>query len=603
MRSTGTWALVAALWSHLSRRRRWQFAFVLGLSLISAGAEVMTLGAVLPFIAVLTTPESVYSYPLVSAVADALGVLSPSDLILLLTVTFVGIALLAGAVRLFLLWVSVRLAVATGADLSSEVYRRTLYQPYSVHVSRNSSALISGITSKLDAVVSGVVMPIQSLVGSLVLICAVVAALIVVDPVVSIVAIVGFSGCYLLITILFRKKLLHNSRLVAREQTQVVKYLQEAMGGIRDILLDGSQPYFLQAYGHADRQFRYGRGNNLFISGSPRFVLESLGMALIAALAYAMSFQADGFTARLPVLAALVIGGQRLLPAMQQAYAAWTGILGSQAQLAEVVGLISQPMPEWIGGQHPLPLEVRESIRFEEVSYRYSSDGPLVLDRVNLQIQSGTTVGIVGETGSGKSTALDLLMGFLEPSLGSVLVDGNSVSGARRRSWQRNIAHVPQMIFLADASFAENIAFGVPVEEIDMGRVREAAGIAAVADFIESGPDAYGARAGERGVNISGGQRQRIGIARALYKGAKVLVLDEATSALDGTTERLVIDAVDRERAGLTIVVVAHRLTSLSHCDTVYQFHDGCVVAEGTLEGLMAGNSRFRQMAGPDAGR
>jgi ATP-binding cassette subfamily B protein len=445
--------------------------------------------------------------------------------------------------------------------------------------------LISGITSKLDAVVSGVVMPIQSLVGSLVLICAVVAALIVVDPVVSIVAIVGFSGCYLLITILFRKKLLHNSRLVAREQTQVVKYLQEAMGGIRDILLDGSQPYFLQAYGHADRQFRYGRGNNLFISGSPRFVLESLGMALIAALAYAMSFQADGFTARLPVLAALVIGGQRLLPAMQQAYAAWTGILGSQAQLAEVVGLISQPMPEWTGGQHPPPLEVSESIRFEEVSFRYSSDGPLVLDRVNLQIQSGTTVGIVGETGSGKSTALDLLMGFLEPSLGSVLVDGKSVSGVRRRSWQRNIAHVPQMIFLADASFAENIAFGVPGEEIDMGRVREAAGLAAVADFIESSPEGYRASVGERGIRLSGGQRQRIGIARALYKRAKVLVLDEATSALDHSTELLVMESLRRKGGEITVVVVAHRPTTLVNCDRIYRVEDGLLSEVGVNGG------------------
>ena len=601
MRSPETRALLAALWHYLSRRRHWQYAFVLGLTLLSAGAEVMTLGAVLPFIGVLTAPERVYSYPLVSTVADAIGASSPADLILPLTVAFVCTALLAGAVRLLLLWVSIRLAVATGADLSRD--RRTLYQPYSVHISRNSSEVISGLTSKLDAVVSGVMMPIQSLVGSLVLIVAVVTALVLVDPGISVVALIGFGGCYSLLTISFRKKLRENSLLVAHKQTEVVKWLQEGMGGIRDVLLDGTQSYFSNAYGDADRQFRHARGNNLFISGSPRFAMEALGMALIAGLAFAMSQQADGFTERLPVLAALVIGGQRLLPAMQQTYAAWTGILGAQAQLAEVVGLLSQPMPEWTRESPTTPLEFRESIRFEEVSFRYSSEGPLVLDRVTLEIPRGASVGIVGATGSGKSTALDLLMGFLDPILGCVLVDGNSVSDTRRRSWQSNIAHVPQMIFLADASLAENIAFGLPVREVDMDRVREVAGLAAVADFIESQPSGYGARVGERGVKISGGQRQRIGIARALYKGAEVLILDEATSALDGTTERLVINAIDRERAGLTVVVVAHRLTSLSHCDNILQFHDGCVVAEGTLEELMASNSRFRQMAGPDASR
>ena len=563
----------------------------------------MTLGAVLPFVSVLTVPDRVYSYPLVSTVANALGVSSPEDLALPLTIAFAAAALLAGAVRLILLRVSIRLAVATGADFSSEVYRKTLHQPYSTHVARNSSEVISGITTKLEVVASGIVMPAQTLVGSVVMVVAVVTALLLVDPVVAIVGIAGFGGCYLILTISFRKKLWRNSLLVAQEQTKVVKCLQEGMGGIRDILLDGTQPYFSNVYERADRQFRHARGNNLFISGSPRFAMEALGMALVAGLAFAMSYQTDGFNAHLPALAALVIGGQRLLPALQQTYGAWTSILGGQAQLKEVVGLLSQPMPEWNDEPLPPPLELRDSIRFTEVSFRYSPEGPLVLDRINLEIPRGATIGIVGATGSGKSTVLDLLMGFLDPTSGSILVDGKSVSDVRRRSWQRNIAHVPQAVFLADANLAENIAFGIPKGEVDMDRVREVAGLAAVADFIESHPDAYDARVGERGVKISGGQRQRIGIARALYKGAEVLVLDEATSALDGTTERLVIDSIERERGGLTVVVVAHRLTSVANCDNVYQLFEGCVVAEGTLEELVANNAQFRQMANLDVDR
>lgn len=597
MRLSDTRVLLVTLWRHLSRRRRWQFMFVFGLILLSAGAEVMTLGAVLPFIGVLTAPEQVYSYRLVSTAAETLGISSPEDLILPLTIAFVGVALLAGAIRLLLLWVSIRLAAATGADLSAEVYRRTVHQPYSVHIARNSSEVISGITTKLDSVAWGVLMPVQSLVGSLVLIVAVVTALVLVDPVVAVVGIAGFGSCYLILTISFRRRLWHNSLLVAQEQTKVVKCLQEGIGGIRDILLDGTQPYFSGVYERADRQFRHARGNNAFISGSPRFVMEALGIALIAGLAFAMSGQADGFTSNLPVLGALVIGGQRLLPAMQQTYAAWTGILGSQALLAEVVGLLSQPMPGWTREPLPRPLEIRESICFDEVSFRYSPEGPLVLEDVSLRIPRGATVGIVGSTGSGKSTALDLLMGLLEPTSGSVLVDGLSITEKRRRSWQRNVAHVPQTIFLADASLAENIAFGVPVDEVDMNRVQDSASRAAIADFIEGHTDGYDARVGERGIRLSGGQRQRIGIARALYKRASVLVLDEATSALDHATERLAINSIERYGDELTVIVVAHRLTTVERCDVIYQFDGGRLVAEGTLEELLSGNSHFRQMA------
>ena len=254
-------------------------------------------------------------------------------------------------------------------------------------------------------------------------------------------------------------------------------------------------------------------------------------------------------------------------------------------------------MPDWTREPLPRPLEVRESVCFDEVSFRYSPEGPLVLEDVSLRIPRGATVGIVGSTGSGKSTALDLLMGLLEPTSGSVLVDGLSITEKRRRSWQRNVAHVPQTIFLADASLAENIAFGVPADEVDMNRVQDSASRAAIADFIEGHADGYDARVGERGIRLSGGQRQRIGIARALYKRASVLVLDEATSALDHATERLAINSIERYGDELTVIVVAHRLTTVERCDVIYQFDGGRLVAEGTLEELLSGNSHFRQMA------
>lgn len=593
----GLWPLVGSLWNHLSSRRHRQLFLVLGLVILSALAEVATLGAVLPFISVLSEPESVYSYPLVSGVAERLGIGTAAGLVLPLTVAFIAVALLAGATRLLLLWASTRLAVAIGADLSGEVYRRTLYQPYSVHIARNSSDVISGISQKLDVVASGVILQVLSLVSSLALIVTVVIALFAIDPVTAAIGVAGLGSCYVVVSLLFRRQLVRNSLVVARDQTRVIKSVQEGMGGIRDILLDGTQSYFSRLFEVVDRRFRRARGNSIFISSSPRYVMEALGMVLIAVLAFSMSREVGGLEAGLPVLAALAIGGQRLLPAMQQSYASWTGIVGKQALTAEVVGLLEQPLPDWASGSSPDPARFERSLKLESVNFGYTIDGPFALEGINLEIRRGATVGLVGTTGSGKSTVLDLLMGLLEPTAGRVLVDGRPLVGLLRQSWQRNVAYVPQTIFLADASMTENIAFGIPQGEVDMVRVREAAKGAAIADFIESKPEGYDAVVGERGVRLSGGQRQRVGIARALYKDADVLVLDEAMSALDPETERMVINSTARYLGDGTTIIVSHRLRTVEHCDTIFQFSGGRLVAKGTLPELMSSNQGFRQMA------
>lgn len=567
-------ALLCRLYEHINQRRRWQLVLLLALTALSSIAEVVSLGAVVPFIGILTQPERVFSNAHVFPLAQQLGITSPGELVLPLTAAFAAAAIIAGVLRLLLLWISIRLANAMGADLSVEVYRRTLYQPYHVHVARSSSEIISGITQKVGTA-TAVLTSVVTVITSAAILAAILVTLLFIDPLVASFAMASFGVCYGLIARMTRRRLASNSVCIAEQQTAVVKSLQEGLGSIRDVLLDGTQTVYCDVYKKSVLELQKATGENQYITLAPRFVMEALGMVMIAVFAYALSYRAGGIGAALPVLGALALGAQRLLPLLQQLYGNWSFMAGSHAALSDVLQLLEQPLPDDAHAPAAEPLDFQREIAFENVGFRYPGTGPWVLNGINLKIRKGARVGFIGRTGSGKSTALDLLMSLLEPVEGRILVDGQPVCGQRRRAWQRTIAHVPQSIYLADATVAENIAFGMPPAEIDMERVRRAAEQAHVAEFIEARPGGYAAIVGERGVRLSGGQRQRIGIARALYKQATVLVFDEATSALDTETERDVMEAVDDLGRDLTILIIAHRLSTLHSCDEIIELGSG----------------------------
>jgi ATP-binding cassette, subfamily B, bacterial PglK len=595
--TTALSSLLLRLWHHLSARRRFQFWLLMGMMLVSAFIEMVSLGVVLPFLGILIVPEKVFNHPLVINILPTFGITSAEELVLPLTIAFGGAALIAGIFRMLLLWISTRMAFASGADLSIEVYRRTLYQPYRVHVARNSSEVISSITYKVNGVVFEVLLPLLLLISSLVLSVAIAVALFAIDPKVASATIIIFGASYGLVTWSNRQRLHVNSERIAHEQTQVVKALQEGLGGIRDVLLEGAQSIYCDVYRKADHPLRQAQGNNIFVAHCPRYALESVGMILITVLAYILSLESGGLAESVPVLGALAIGAQRMLPALQQSYGSWTRIAGTHASLVDTLELLDQPLTEESLPSDSKPLKFQNFIQYKGVSFRYSHEGPWVLEELNLNIPKGSRVGFVGRTGSGKSTALDMLMGLLLPTEGAILVDDQRISGQQAIAWQRNIAHVPQSIYLSDNSLAENIAFGVPLEAIDMNRVQQASQQAQIADFIEGLAEGYMAPVGERGIRLSGGQRQRVGIARALYKKASVLVFDEATSALDNTTERAVMNSIEGLKRNLTVLIIAHRMTTVRHCDIIVELNQGRVVAKGTFEQLLSSSPSFREMA------
>jgi len=586
--------ILLGLWRHLSRQRKREFFLLLVLIFLSSFAEIISLGAVLPFIAVLSAPESTLSNPLIAKFASSLGVVSANEIALPLTIVFVLAALVAGGLRILLLWASNRLAYAAGADLSMEVYRRTLYQPYHVHITRNSSEVISGVTQKVGNA-TGVLVSILSSASSTVLFAAIMLTLLAIDATIATIAALGFGLSYGFITFLARRQLQINGQRIDRENTLVIKALQEGLGGIRDVILDGTQPFYSSLFGKADEALRKAQGNNSFISQGPRYAIEALGVTLIAILALSLSRADGGVNNALPTLGALALGAQRLLPVLQQLYGNWSNIAGSQATLVNVLELLDQPMPRYT--HMPAPLTFRESIIFEQVGFRHSGNSDWALENIDLVIPKGARIGFVGSTGSGKSTMLDLLMLLLEPTAGKILVDRQEVANEeQRRAWQRNIAHVPQNIYLADTTLAENIAFGVLPGDIDMERVRNSARQAQIDRFIESRAEGYNALAGERGIRLSGGERQRIGIARALYKRASVLVFDEATSALDNSTEQSLMNAINELDRELTILLIAHRLTTVQNCDHIIELANGRIVAQGTFDQLKECSPSFRQM-------
>jgi len=578
--------LLRQLWAHLGRRRRIQLGVLLLVILASSAAEVLSLAAVLPFLAGLANPEGLWNQPVIQQLVPQLGITNADGLLLPITIAFALAALAAGTIRLLNLWLNGRLAAAIGSDLSCDAYRRTLYQPYVVHLGRNSSELIASISTDVSRVITQVLNPLLLMCSSGLIALSLLATLVVIDWAVAIGVGLVVALAYATAMAASRRPLQQLSQRYVTLNRQLIQALQEGLGAIRDVLLGGTQGFYTRTYRQADQPLRRVGADAAFLNTYPRLVLEPVGMALIAAVGYLLVRQ-QGVARALPLLGALALGAQRLLPVVQKVYEGWAQSRNAKTSLANVLELLEQPLPpgSQLSAPAPLPLPLHQSILLEEVHFAFTPELPKVLRGLSLEIRRGERVGLIGRTGSGKSTTLDLLMGLLQPTGGRILVDGadlhDPAQPQRLQAWRASIAHVPQNIYLSDSSIAENIAFGLPRDQIDMELLERAAEQAQIAGFIESSPKGYDSFVGERGIRLSGGQRQRIGIARALYRQAQVLVFDEATSALDTATEQSVMAAIEGLSRELTIVLIAHRLSTVEGCDRLIQLDQGRVVVDG----------------------
>ena len=541
------------------------------LILFSSIADIVSIGAIVPFLGLLTNPESITSLPIVINLFGSSGLLEDKKLFLLyISAIFIFLVLLAGVVRLVMLKKITYFSYSVGADISSEFYTKIIYSSYEEQIKTNSADAIAGITAKINSTIS-IINSLVMLLGNMIVFIFISSLVFYINYQAALSTVFILSLCYVGVAKYTRRRLVNNSVIISEKTNDLVSILQESLGGIRDVILDKLQPFFIEGYKPIDKELRLAMGDNIFRGGAPRYIMETIAILIIVAISVYLVFSLDNISFVIPILGAIALAGQRLLPIMQQIFQAWANIMGHKSELDYVMTILERPH-EVIKSTSDINFQNKFELR--NLSYSYiddKDDKKEVLKDVNLTINKGDIIGIVGETGSGKSTVVDIIMGLLVNIDGGIYVDGIKINYKNIPDWRKKISHVPQDVFLKDDSIASNIAFGSYDEQKDDYRINQVIEMSQLKDFIDSLEDGIKHRVGERGINLSGGQKQRIGIARAIYKNSDLIVLDEATSALDTKTESKIMDTVNMLHKTSTIIIIAHRITTLKNCNRIFQ--------------------------------
>lgn len=558
--------LLKELWLEMPHASHSLFSLLVFIAIITSIAEIFSLGAIIPFVTVLIDPDTIQKNSYFSSLFDSFNIKSSTQIVVSIAIIFGLSAVLVGLLRLTLLNLTYKFTTIVGIHLGGNALSKTLYQHYDIHINKNSSEIISVITQKIT-IATEIITSVVTVITSAILLLSISALLIYVNSYIAIATFLFFGAAYLLVIKKSKRKLLSNSKIISDEQTYAVRIVQESLGSIRDILMDGTQNLYCEEYIKSIRRLKEAYAENVFINQAPRYLMETLGLSFVALCVLFRADQSNELAQALPMVGVFGLAAQRMLPLMQQIYGNWAVIAGSNASLIDALVLLKQEPGMVIENVEPHPFI--EGVVFDNVYFRYRNQKKYVLEKISLTIKKGEWIGVIGTTGSGKSTFIDLLMGLIFPTQGAIIIDGLLMQYPFLNRWKKSIAHVPQQIFLIDGTIAQNIAFSIAKDKINLNKVKEAARLSLMTEFIEGLPNQYDEIIGERGSRLSGGQKQRLGIARALYKDSAILILDEATSALDQDTESAVMKNIASLSAKVTIIMVTHRKASLNECDRV----------------------------------
>jgi ABC-type bacteriocin/lantibiotic exporter with double-glycine peptidase domain len=572
-------SLLHLLWRELSIRRKYQFFLLFFLIIASSIAEIFSLGIVLPFISLLINPESSEQFRFLGRAYQLLGLDVNAQAVLVITGLFVSATLLSSLLRAILVWSMTKFSYGSGAELSLKIYNRMLNSNYEYHLNSSSDEIISIISTKTNSAIGAILMTLN-LFSSCILAISIFGFLLYIDIFLACFIFLVLGAIYAAIIFFVRNIFIKNSKIIALESTNTIKVLQEGLGMIKDILMDGSQKLFCELFNQADLRQRQAQGNSHFLGLAPKFFIEALVISLIAIVACYLAITQQLIAASLPIFGVLILGSQKLLPLLQQIYVSWSGIEIAQASMADTLRILKNDEINTKIDIDREPIIFNKDFSLVNLTFTYRGSQKPILSDLNLKIRFGECIGIVGKSGSGKTTLLNIMMGLLRPQTGQLIVDGEAIIFESLERWRRVVSHVPQDVYLFNATVAENITIKQKNDLIDWDLLQWAASKAAILDEINSWPMGFNTIIGERGGRLSGGQRQRIAIARALYKSSKFIVFDEATSALDAKTESEVMDTIYSLSSYATIVLVSHNPKCLTRCNSIYEIKSGVLMSK-----------------------
>lgn len=583
----------------LSRKERKQAILLLLMILMMALLDMIGVASILPFMAVLTNPELIETNSILNFIfqsSSIFGVENKNQFVFLLGLVVFVLLIVSLAFKALTNYAQTLFITMREYSIGKRLVEGYLNQPYSWFLNRNSADLGKSILSEVGMVIGMGIQPMITLIAHGAVVVALITLLIINDPLLTLISGVALGGAYALIYIFTRNylKKIGQERLEANEARFTI--LSEAFGASKEIKLGRLENIYVNRFDNPAKTFAKHQASVKIISQLPRFALEAVAFGGMLLLSLYFMFQSGAFINAIPVIALYAFAGYRLMPALQNIYVAFT-------QLRFAGPALDTLHKDLKNLNSVKSIELKDSVKFDnsisldQIYYHYPNSSNHVLKNIKLNIPARSKVGIVGSTGSGKTTTVDIILGLLQANRGSLKVDEKIINSSNIRSWQSCIGYVPQQIYLADDTIEANIAFGISKKNINQQQIENVAKIASLHEFVSNElPDKYQTIIGERGVRLSGGQRQRIGIARALYQSPKLLIFDEATSALDNVTEQVVMKALNNLDKNITVILIAHRLSTVQKCDTIFLIENGEVKAKGSFNELLKSNLQFRKM-------
>jgi ABC-type multidrug transport system fused ATPase/permease subunit len=587
----------------IAPQEKWQLLVLFASILLSALFQTLGVVSILPFMSIVMQPEIIETNRWLNWLYNSLGFTSVNSFIIFMGILMLLIIIIGNLTSALATWLKVRFVWRKNHNISSALLKKYLSLPYVYFLTQNTADLSKNILSEVGVLTSNFILPLIEIIIKSFVAIGILSMLLFTNIYVTILSAAIFGGSYALIYFYFHDKLKTNGAKRLKENKMRFKTAGEALGGIKDIKVMGREDFFYHRYLRHSYEFSNLQAWSALIAQMPRYFLETIAFGGIVTLVlYFISTEGNANEA-IPMISFFAFAAYRLLPALQVVFTSSTQVRFSQMtvnriieDLSEKVGFREQFL---VYEKEPIkPMPFNTSLQLKEVSFNYPNTDEPVIHNISLPIMHNTSVGLVGPTGAGKTTLVDIILGLLTPQKGEFSADGIKIDENNILNWQRNLGYVPQHIYLSDDTIMDNIAFGIPREKINLKSVEQVARISNLHDFIISElPNGYETIVGERGIRLSGGERQRVGIARALYHDPKVLVLDEATSSLDGITESAVLEAINNVAKLKTVIIIAHRLTTVKDCDIIYLIDKGKITAQGTYDELMGSSAPFRAMA------